>query len=169
MYTKQKEDIAEDAIASQLQSAGFLVAKPKFDERGADLLAFGHIHGGARFARIQSKYRQAQSSVKIPYHYAVGAFVCIVHLVPRKGQADDEAAVFYAFTAEEIRAWPNRNGVSVLSLPSFETARKRFASNLLKDKIQSIRELIAKADGTDEMIGLLDFSNPNNSGLLAII
>ena len=42
-----------------------------------------HICGGAKFCRLQSKYRQEQESVAIPVTYVPGAFVCIVYLVPK--------------------------------------------------------------------------------------
>lgn len=46
------EYTAEDFIAHKLQRSGFLVAKPKFDQDGADLHAFLDVKDNAKFCRI---------------------------------------------------------------------------------------------------------------------
>ena len=43
------EYTAEDLIAHKLTRSGFLVAKPRFDQEGADLLAFLKVKDGAKF------------------------------------------------------------------------------------------------------------------------
>lgn len=170
MDTTRKEKIAEHEIASVLSRRGLLVAKPSFDQRGADLLGFLHICGGAKFCRVQCKYRQAGSQIEIPVHYVPGAFVCVVYVVPKEQIEDDPATcALYCFFPDDIHRWNKRSDNYVLSLPSFETCKERFKDNLLDDgNFDRLRYLIQESTVQDEM-GMLDFSNPNNSGLLSIL
>jgi hypothetical protein len=170
MDTTRKEKIAENVIAAVLSRRGLLVAKPVFDQRGADLLGFLHICGGAKFCRVQCKYRQAGSQIEIPIHYVPGAFVCVVYLVPRE-QIDNDTDTYalYCFFPDDIHQWNKRSDNYVLSLPSFETCGERFNGNLLDDgNFDLLRRLIQESTVQDEM-GRLDFSNPNNSALMSIL
>jgi hypothetical protein len=167
MDTSHKGNTGEQATALALQRAGFLVAKPCFDQRGADLLAFIHIAGGAKFARVQCKYRQPNSSIEIPAYHVPGAFICFLLLVP---PAPEDAGMdhwLYAFFSQEIKAaWNHRKDKYVLPIPSLVPAREQFLPNLVSaDIFERMRELIKSSKIADEM-GMLDFSNPNNSGLL---
>ena len=81
MDTAQKEKIAENEFASQLSRRGMLVAKPYFDQRGADLLAFIHICNGAKFCRIQSKYRMTNVEIYDPIKYLKAAINVQLQLV----------------------------------------------------------------------------------------
>jgi len=170
MDTSKSEHTSESAIASVLQARGLLVAKPYFDQRGADLLGFRHICGGAKFCRIQSKYRQAGSHISIPAHYVPGAFVCIAYVVPKLGSDKDLTKhALYSFLSEDIMQWNLNAGNYVLSLPSFETCTKLFKNSVLDDRnFERLCRLIDESTVQDEM-RMLDFSNPNNSGLLAAI
>lgn len=170
MDTSQSENTAEHAIASILSARGLLVAKPYFDQRGADLLGFRHISGGAKFCRIQRKYRQAGSSISIPVHYVPGAFTCIAYVVPKKGSDKDLTKhAMYCFLSEDIKQWNKNSGNYVLSLPSFETCAQLFNDKVLDDRgFERLCRLIDDSTIQDEM-GMLDFSNPNNSGLLSVI
>lgn len=168
--TAHKEKIAENEIASVLGRRGLLVAKPFFDQRGADLLAFLHICGGAKFCRIQCKYRQEQSSVEIPVHYVLGAFVCIVYVVPKvESTIGSPQHSLYCFFPDDISGWNKPRDKYVLSIPTFRTCKERFKTNMLDDaNFERLLHLIRESTVQDEM-GMLDFSNPNNSALLAII
>ena len=69
MDTKVLEMIAECLISAHLQDAGMLVAKPKFDSKGTDLLAFVKMDDGVKFCRIQCKGRcldNSNSYIAIP-------------------------------------------------------------------------------------------------------
>jgi hypothetical protein len=168
--TAQKEKIAENAIASILSSRGLLVAKPYFDQRGADLLGFLHICGGAKFCRVQVKYRQAGSNIEIPVHYVPGAFLCVVYLVPKE-EVDNDATTyaFYCFFPDDIRQWHKHSGSYILSLPGFETCIIKFKDKILDERsFERLHHLIQESTVQDEM-GMLDFSNPNNSGLLMLL
>jgi hypothetical protein len=169
MDTSQKEKIAEHEIASILSSRGLLIAKPFFDQRGADLLGFIHICGGAKFCRIQCKFRQAGSQIEIPIHYVPGAFVCVAYIIPKE-TATNHAPIhaLYCFFPDEIRQWHKHDGKYIVSLPSYETCIKQFNNNVLDDKnYERLRDLIQSSIVQDEM-GMLDFSNPNNSAYIAL-
>jgi len=78
MDTTKIEYTAEDLISHKLQRNDILVAKPKFDREGTDLLAFTQINDGVKFCRIQCKGRSIinnSSSVKIPQSYVTSGFV----------------------------------------------------------------------------------------------
>ncbi len=168
MDTAQKEKIAENEFASFLGRRGLLVAKPYFDQRGADLLAFVHICGGAKFCRVQSKYRQSNNKVEIPIHYVSGAFVCLLYLVPRENesQGEEQHTLFY-FLPDDIKKWNKHDNKYILSLPSYFSFIEKFKAHSLDDHgFKQIRNLIINSKVQEEM-GMLDFSNPNNSGLIA--
>jgi hypothetical protein len=169
MDTAQKEKIAENEIASILSRRGLLMAKPFFDQRGADLLGFIHICGGAKFCRIQCKFRQAGSHIEIPAHYVPGAFACVAYVVPKEEVNDDPTKyALYCFLPDDIRQWRKNDGKYVLSLPSYDNCIKQFANNILDDKnFERLCDFIQKSTVQDEM-GMLDFSNPNNSMYIAL-
>ena len=61
------------------------------------------------------------------------------------------------------------DGQYVLYLPKFEACKARFTASELNDStFQRLQRLITESTVQDEM-GMFDFSNPNNSGLLALI
>jgi hypothetical protein len=84
MDTSVMEYTAEDLIAHKLQRGGLLVAKPKFDQEGADLLALLDVADGAKFCRIQCKGRSfggsPHSSVVVPMRYVTDAFVLFLFI-----------------------------------------------------------------------------------------
>ena len=53
-YTQKgtRQDL-DDFLAHKLQRSGLLVAKPKFDRDGTDLIALMEVADGAKFCRIQ--------------------------------------------------------------------------------------------------------------------
>ena len=82
MSSSSLEHIAEDFIAHVLQRNHILVAKPKFDHNGADLIALLDVADGAKFCRIQCKGRSLinceRSHINIPKDYVTDAFVVIL-------------------------------------------------------------------------------------------
>lgn len=75
----------------------------------------------------------------------------------------------YCFLSEDIKQWNKNSGNYVLSLPSFETCAQLFKDKVLDDRgFELLCRLIDESTIQDEM-GMLDFSNPNNSGLLSVI
>ena len=55
MDTSTLENIAEDLISHKLQHHGLLVAKPKSDRLGTDLLVFAEMADGVKFCRVKTK------------------------------------------------------------------------------------------------------------------
>ena len=105
MDTTYLEYTAEDLIAHKLQRGGLLVAKPKFDRDGTDLIALMEVADGAKFCRIQCKGRALincnNSNVRIPKEYVTGAFFVFLYV----DTGGSEPHIF-CFSAEEIiRFW----------------------------------------------------------------
>ena len=96
------EEIAEARITSELHRAGFLVAKPKPDKMGTDLLAFVEMTDGVKFCRIQCKGRSVAnsgSSLEIAKDYVSEAFIVILYI---ENQPDGE---LYCFFQSDIEQW----------------------------------------------------------------
>ena len=130
MDTKHLETTAEDFISHKLQRAGMLVAKPKFDREGTDLLVFLDMGDGVKFCRIQCKGRSLHGSishVEIPFSYVTNAFVLILYI--ETGQFNNNPYL-YCFFASDIQCWrktdDNQYGLS-LNHSNFESKLKPYA------------------------------------------
>ena len=101
MDTTHLEYTAEDLIAHKLQRGGLLVAKPKFDRDGTDLIALMEVADGAKFCRIQCKGRtlinNKSSNVEIAEEYVKGAFWVFLYV-----DIGDDNPHIYCFSAKEI-------------------------------------------------------------------
>lgn len=103
MDTIHLEYVAEDFISHKLQQAGILVAKPKFDKKGTDLLAFLEMGDGVKFCRIQCKGRsvvKTDSNIKIPEKYVTSGFVVFLYI--DAGNSDGD---LYCFFESDITSW----------------------------------------------------------------
>lgn len=102
MDTTHLEYTAEDLIAHKLQRSGLLVAKPKFDRDGADLIALLEVADGAKFCRIQCKGRSLKNSensnVKIPASYVTGAFFVFLYV-----DIGDKETYIFCFSVDDIK------------------------------------------------------------------
>lgn len=102
--TSIMEYTAEDLIAHKLQRANILVAKPKFDQDGADLLALLHVKDNAKFCRIQCKGRSLKefgtSNVELPIKYVSDGFVLFLFVET----GDPQITHLFCFLGREIRA-----------------------------------------------------------------
>ena len=152
--TSQLENIAEDTISSRLQQSGILVAKPKFDILGTDLLAFLEMRDGIKFCRIQSKGRSfssPNSNVKIPKSYVSNGFVVFLYL--DYGESGQE---LYMFISTDIEQWNiNAKGEYQLLL-SANTAKSnldffKFDSS----KVQILKSIIETAETSGEFRRLI--------------
>jgi hypothetical protein len=105
MSSSSLEHIAEDFIAHVLQRNHILVAKPKFDHNGADLIALLDVDDGAKFCRIQCKGRSLinskKSYINIPKHYVTDAFVVILFV--EDGCIADQNLNLFCFFGIDIR------------------------------------------------------------------
>jgi len=147
MDTALMEYTAEDLIAHKLQRAKILVAKPKFAQEGADLLALLGVSDGAKFCRIQCKGRSLVSSstahVEIPRRYVSDAF--IVFLFVDTGSFDETH--LFCFLGTDIKAnWKLTDDQYRLII-----TKSQFATELSKfvfsdQKIHEIKKVIVNVD-----------------------
>lgn len=132
MDTTHMEYTAEDLIAHKLQRAGLLIAKPKFDREGTDLIALMEVKDGAKFCRIQCKGRSLinskSSSVKIPKKYTTDSFIVFLYI----DDGDVNSTHLFTFFVEDIKTWKlKKEDEYILNFTkaNFQT--------ILKDKIYS--------------------------------
>jgi len=125
MSTSSLEHIAEDLISHALQRQGVLVAKPKFDHDGADLLALLDISDGAKFCRIQCKGRSLTSTTKshieIPARYVTDAFIVILYI--EDGEIAEQN--LFCFFGKQIREWPHYKKKDVYTLSFSKLAYRK--------------------------------------------
>jgi hypothetical protein len=147
------EYTAEDLIAHKLQRSGILVAKPKFDQEGADLLGLLGVEDGARFCRIQCKgrslYKSSQSSVDVFKKYVTDGFLLFLFVET----GDKEETHLFCFLGKQIRELWSLSSDSkkyVLSL-SKALVTSGWDEYRFSDKtIDSIREVIKHLDVREE-------------------
>ena len=146
---------AEDLIAHILQKNVLLVAKPKFDQDGTDLITFLTVKDGAKFGRIQCKGRSLinnrQTNIKIPKQYVIGAFFLFLYL----DIGNDENYLFLFF-ANDIKKWKiNQKEQYVLNIykkwflpQSKENPLNTFSFK--REKITCLKNLIEKTSSAQE-------------------
>jgi hypothetical protein len=124
------ENIAEDKISFELQKYDLLVAKPKSDRSGTDLLVFAEIADSVKFCRIQSKGRSLEYSTKsyieIPKDYVTDGFLVFLYIYFSFNSEE-----LYVFLPTDIRQWRinNRSGSANLNKP---LSGKSATNNALK-------------------------------------
>lgn len=155
------EMIAEDLISHFLQRNGVLVAKPKFDNEGGDLLAMLTVEDGARFCRIQSKGRSLYEnsttrSITIPASYVTESYVVMIYIDDGKF----EKTHLYGCFSDDLRKepWVEKDDGKRLLLSltgaNFEERLAPFA--VTPDTVERIKGIIQHADVRKEMIHLFD-------------
>jgi hypothetical protein len=147
MDTSVMEYTAEDLIAHKLLRSSILVAKPKFDQQGADLLAFLAVNDGARFCRIQCKGRSLISSstaqVEVNKEWVTSAFVVFVFV--ETGQTDE--TYLYCFTADDIHTIWNASGDRLsLSITAAKLQSELAPYRFSEPKVEQIKAIIRTAD-----------------------
>ena len=155
MDTSNLENIAEDLISSELQQQGLLVAKPKFDRLGTDLLAFAEMDDGVKFCRVQSKGRSfvnsATTNIKIPRTYVSNGFLVFLYI-----QYSVDVHELYIFFPSDIQEWtlsPNNDYQLNLSLSTSKDKLEFYKFETAK--VNQIRTLIKEAEVHGEFIGLV--------------
>ena len=157
MDTSVMEYTAEDLISHKLLRGGILVAKPKFDQGGADLLALLEVNDGAKFCRIQCKgrslLRSPSASVNLLEKYVTTGLVLFLFLET----GESKATHLYCFFAEDIREhWPLNKGAFTLSisLASIDSKLSKYAFS--DDKVDRIKQVIRGVDSKQEFRRLLE-------------
>ncbi|MCF4009490.1 hypothetical protein [Rheinheimera sp. UJ63] len=155
MDTSQLELEAEDFIASRLNRRDLLIAKPKFDVLGTDLLAFSQMNDGVKFCRIQCKGRSLskskRSNISIPSKYVTDGFIVFLYIVTPSPEP-----FLYMFFPAEVRQWTKNKGddfVLAFSLNNFES---KLASYKVTDlKVKALKLFIENANVSGEFRNLV--------------
>lgn len=155
--TTVMEYTAEDLISHKLLRRKILVAKPKFDQEGADLLAFSEFKDGAKFIRVQCKGRtvSARSSrIDIPCKYLDGEDPgFLVFLFVEDGEFDQTN--LFCFFPEDIKGWEVKDikGKDNYRLSISKTNFKDdFKNNTFDDqRIPDIKNLIESTNFENEL------------------
>ena len=155
MDTSTLENIAEDYISHQLQQNTILVAKPKNDRKGTDLLAFSEMDDGVKFCRIQSKGRSFSKSenthIEIPQAYVSNGFIVFLYLV-----YDERDYELYVFFPSDIEQWNvTKKDEYQLNLSISNAKTKLDFYKFDSNKVSLIRTLIANAETHGEFNRLI--------------
>jgi len=158
MDTTKLAYVAEDLIAHKLQNGGILVAKPKFDQLGADLLGFIEVGDDAKLCRIQCKGRSLRSSrtnITIPAGYATPAFIVFLRV-----EADDDHEQLYCFFESDIRTWlKNGKGDYRLSLAKSTYVKALEGNRFGPDKVEKIKQIMKRSNVAVEIRQLRGFAS----------
>ena len=157
------EYTAEDLIAHKLERSGILVAKPKFDHDGADLLALLDVKDNAKFCRIQCKGRSLITTktarVKIPQLYATDGFVLFIFVET----GEFSLTHLYCILGKEIRdTWRMLKSDYILTLnrSNFESSLAQYIFD--SNRINLIKKAIVEVNVNGEF-------NAMNHGGAAIV
>jgi hypothetical protein len=180
MDTTHKANIAEDLISHKLQRSGLLVAKPKFDHEGADLLVLMNLEKGAKFCRVQCKGRSllklmSKSHVEVPKKYIQGAFLLVLFI----DDGEEKETNLFCFFQDDIEnRWKLRTVRNSecefyrlsFSKASYKDVKKR--GNLLEyyltnQKIEKIKRIIREAN-IDKEFGQMFALLKNQDGLIKL-
>ena len=168
MDTSHMEYTAEDLISHKLSRAGLLVAKPKFDRDGADLLGFMNVKKGTKFCRIQCKGRSLinskSSNVEVLKNYVSGAFVLFLFI---DDGSKDATNLFCFFTNDIERNWKlktheesskdfYRLSFSRTSFNKTNEQQSLLKYSVTEDKIEEIKSIIKNSDSEKEFDKMFD-------------
>ena len=144
MITKHLENLAEEFASYNLARAGLLIAKPKFDLAGADLLAFLEMGDGVKFCRIQCKGRSlanSNSHITVPKAYVSPGFILFLYLDNLKKQT------LYCFIESDIKQWrPTSRGEYRLTLNRNNISAKLERYRFDETKVRLIKTIISTAE-----------------------
>lgn len=158
MSTSSLEHIAEDLISHVLQRRNVLVAKPKFDHDGADLLALLDVADGAKFCRIQCKGRSLinneKSDITISTDYVTDGFIVILYI---EHDSDIAEQNMFCFFGQDIRQWrKSRSGNKYRLSFTRSNYKQKFAEHVFCKKVvdKIIKSIInINVDGEFKIIG----------------
>lgn len=154
------EKEAELKIASELLRYEIIVAKPKVDKLGADLLAMLRVDDGAHFIRVQSKGRSLEKRkschIEIPKNYVTESFVCFLYL----RQPSVSGVILSVFFSDDILSWTiNRKDEYTFSVSvgSYQEKLKPYKFN--GEKVKRLIEVIQIADIEKQFNLLINLSS----------
>ncbi|NMG31273.1 hypothetical protein [Aromatoleum evansii] len=146
--TSHLAHIAEDLITHHLQRSGLLVAKPKNDRLGTDLLVFDQIADGVKFCRVQCKGRTVSkhgAKITIPEHHVTAGYLLLAYLAK-----ESDAGCLYFFLPSTVNTWPkNRKGEYTLNVgQNYELTLEPWKFG--PDHVQQIKHIIQQAEMAGE-------------------
>lgn len=148
------ENIAEDKISFELQKYDLLVAKPKSDRSGTDLLVFAEIADGVKFCRIQCKGRSleysARSFIDIRKDYVTDGFLFFLYIYFSYNSEE-----LYVFLPTDIRQWRVKNDKYILELSRSNAVEKFKFYSFSPNKAELIKTLINLAETHGEFKSLI--------------
>jgi len=162
------ENIAEDKISFELQKYDLLVAKPKSDRSGTDLLVFAEIADSVKFCRIQCKGRSleysSKSHIEIPKKYVTDGFLVFLYIYFSYNSEE-----LYVFLPTDIRQWKNNNEKYRLDFSRANAREKLSFYSFNLDKANLIKRVINLAETHGEfkrlIYGTITLRIPQISGV----
>jgi len=174
MDTTHMEYTAEDLISYKLQRSGLLVAKPKFDRNGADLLAFMNVDEGTKFCRIQCKGRSLlnsnSSNVEVLKSYVTDAFILLLFI----NDGNEQSTNLFCFFSNDIKnkwklkAFKNRSkdfyrlSFSKTTINNVNKRGNLQEYYLTDQKIENIKNIIKHSDTKKEFKIVFDLMKNQN-------
>jgi cell fate (sporulation/competence/biofilm development) regulator YlbF (YheA/YmcA/DUF963 family) len=165
---------AEDLISYKLQHSGLLVAKPKFDRDGADLLVFMEVGEGTKFCRVQCKGRSLlksnSSNVEVFKSYVTNAFILFLFV----DDGNENKLNLLCFFSDEIKKnWrlktykDSSKDFYRLSFSKSVFTNVEKKGNLIdyalnEHKIERIKDVIKQSDTRYELKQLFDLIKMQN-------
>jgi HD superfamily phosphohydrolase len=149
---------AEDLISHKLQRSGLLVAKPKFDRDGADLLAFMSVDNGTKFCRIQCKGRSLinsnTSSIDVYESYVTDGFVLFLFI----NDGNDSTSNLFCFFSNDIKEkWELKTYKEYKKIFRLSFSKSNFNNvNFSEQKIEEIKNIIRHSDVKEEFKHFFD-------------
>ncbi len=158
MDTKRLEQIGETFIVSRLLDVGVLVAKPFFDQAGADLIGFTSIDDKTKFCRIQCKYRELKkvTSVQIDSKHVVGAYVLFLYV-----KAADQRHFYCLLPADVKRLFESKTAPSKtcfqlsITKKTLMALEKDKSISFTEEKVAAISELIKLSSPEAEFLRMV--------------
>lgn len=174
MDTTHLANTAEDLISHKLQRAGLLVAKPKFDRDGADLLVFMSVNQGTKFCCVQCKGRSLihsnSSNVKVFKSYVTEVFMLFLFI----NNGNDSVTDLFCFFANEIKtSWKLKTfkdsskdyyqlTFSKSTYKNQNSGRNLLIHSLNDKKINALKEIIRTSDSKREFKKVLGLMKKQN-------
>ncbi len=169
MQTINLEYTAEDLISHKLQRNGILIAKPKFDINGADLIAFINFEDSVKIGRIQSKGRtlfpgQRQAAkITIPKKYVHDAFFLFIYF-----DIGIDNTELYLFNVKQIKETWKKNTKEEYYLSIRHNQLNKINPYLFNEqRIEEIKQCILKSKSKVESL-LLDIVKTQKSQMVKI-
>jgi len=165
---------AENLISYKLQHSGLLVAKPKFDRDGADLLVFMGVGEGTKFCRVQCKGRSLlksnSSNVEVFKSYVTNAFILLLFV----DDGNESKLNLFCFFSDDIQKnWKlktyndsskdfYRLSFSKSVFTNMDKKGNLIDYTLNEHKIERIKDVIKQSDTKYELKQLFDLIKKQN-------